>query len=509
VSLTVNRTNHRRRTSLLVAATLTLASAGCVVGPKYARPNPPTAPAFKEAELPAPASTATADLPPAQPGAGADWKQGTPSDAALKGPWWDDYRDPQLSDLEVQVDQANQSLKAAAANFQAARAQIQYNKANQAPTISIGPTIGTVRDSANQPYFNGSLANNGEGNFNLPIDLNYEVDLWGRIRRSITAAREDAQASAADLQNARLSLQAELAVDYFEVRAADAQLKLVHDTIEAYQQAYDLTNDRFTGGAAPQSDVAQARTQLDTAKVLATDLMVARAQYEHAIAVLIGKPPATFTLAPTPINLNAPQLPQVPGVLPSQLLERRPDIAASERRMASANEQIGIADAAFYPTLDIGAQGGFLGTSALNWFTWPSRFWAVGPTLSETIYDRGRRRAVSNTAIANYDQTVANYRQTTLTAFQQVEDNLAALRILATEAQQQHATTDSAEQSLDLFNIRYQGGVDTYLQVITWQTAALDNERNDIDIMRRRLEASVLLYKALGGGWTTAQLPKV
>jgi NodT family efflux transporter outer membrane factor (OMF) lipoprotein len=465
---------------------------GCMVGPNYSRPAAPLAPAFKEA-----------------PTAGDGWKTGTPSDTAMKGAWWEDFNDPQLSALEVQVDSANQSLKAAEANFRSARAQIGYNKSYLAPTIGVGPSIGTERFSANQPYFNRTLANNGDGDFNLPFDLNYEIDLWGRIRRGITAARESTQASAADLENARLSLHAELAVDYFEVRSDDAQLKLVNDTIVAYQRAYDLTNDRYEGGAAPQSDVAQARTQLDAARVLATDLNIARAQYEHAIAVLIGKPPAEFTLAALPINQNAPAMPQVPGMLPSELLERRPDIAAEERRMASANEQIGIARAAFYPTLSISAQGGFLGTSALNWFTWPSRFWAVGPSFNETLFDAGRRRAVSQTATANYDATVANYRQTTLAAFQQVEDSLAALRVLATEAEQQHETTASAEQSLDLFNTRYEGGVDTYLQVITWQTAALNNERNDIDIMRRRLETSVLLFKALGGGWTTAQLPKV
>jgi NodT family efflux transporter outer membrane factor (OMF) lipoprotein len=234
---------------------------------------------------------------------------------------------------------------------------------------------------------------------------------------------------------------------------------------------------------------------------------VTRAQYEHAIAILIGVPPAQFTLAPTPLNLSPPKMPDIPGTLPSQLLERRPDIAASERQMAAANEQIGIAQAAFYPTLSLSAVAGLQGTSALNWFSWPSRFWAVGPTFSETLFDAGRRRAVRTMASANYDATVAGYRQTTLTAFQQVEDNLAALRILEVEAQQQHQSTDSAEQSLDLSQTRYEGGADTYLQVITWQTAALSNERNDIDIMRRRMEASVVLIKALGGGWDTTQLP--
>jgi NodT family efflux transporter outer membrane factor (OMF) lipoprotein len=341
----------------------------------------------------------------------------------------------------------------------------------------------------------------------LPLELDYEIDLWGRIRRQVTAAREQAQESAADLANTRLSLHAELAIDYMEVRSADAQIKLLNDTVKAYKDAVNLTRDRYEGGVSPLSDLTQARTQLDSARVLETDISVMRAQYEHAIAILIGLPPAQFTLTPTPLNFDPPKMPEIPGTLPSQLLERRPDIAASERQMAAANEQIGIAQAAFYPTLSLSAVAGLQGTSALNWFSWPSRFWAVGPTFSETLFDAGRRRSVRTMASANYDATVANYRQTTLTAFQQVEDNLAALRILEVEAQQQHDSTDSAEQSLDLSQTRYEGGADTYLQVITWQTAALNNERNDIDIMRRRMEASVVLIKAVGGGWNTAQLP--
>ena len=296
-------------------------------------------------------------------------------------------------------------------------------------------------------------------------------------------------------------------MDYFGLRTEDAQTQLLQDTVKAYEQALQLTQDRFEGGAAPQSDVAQARTQLDQARVQLTDIEVQRTQYEHAIAVLIGKPPADLTLPPTPLNITAPVIPRIPGTVPAVLLERRPDIAGDERRMASANEQIGIAQAAFYPTLSLSAVAGLQGTSALNWFNWPSRFWAVGPTFSQTLFDAGRRRSVKNLTEAQYDGTVANYRQTVLTAFQQVEDNLAALRVLSNEAQQQHEATASAEQSLDLFETRYEGGVDTYLQVVTWQTAALFNQRNDLDIMQRRLDASVLLIKALGGGWDTTQLP--
>jgi NodT family efflux transporter outer membrane factor (OMF) lipoprotein len=323
----------------------------------------------------------------------------------------------------------------------------------------------------------------------------------------VSASREEAQASAADLQTANLSLHAELAVDYFELRSADVQKRLLDDTVKTYTDALTLTQNRFEGGAAPRSDVAQAKTQLDGARVADTDITVARAQFEHAIAILIGKPPAEFSLASVP--QTALQLPVIPVGLPTTLLERRPDIAAGERRVAEANDQIGIARAAFFPSLVLGATGGFTGTSITNWFTWPSRMWAVGPQLSQTIFDAGRRRAVSESAYANYDGTVASYRQTALTAFQEVEDNLAALRILEQEAQQQREATASAADSLQLFTNRYTGGVDNYLQVITAQTVLLTNQRNDIDLMRRRMDASVLLVKAVGGGWDTTQLPKL
>lgn len=467
---------------------------GCMVGPKYTKPPVPMAPGYKEA-------------PPTSFKADNGWKVSHPGDSQLKGNWWELFGDPQLDALEARVDGANQTLKMADANFRAARANVGYYRASEAPTIGVAPSISAVRDSANQPYLSKTIVNGGTGNFAVPLELNYEVDLWGRIHRQVTAAREQEQASAADVANTRLSLHAELAIDYMEVRSADAQIKLLFDTVKAYTDAVNLTRDRFEGGASPLSDLTQARTQLDSARVLETDISVTRAQYEHAIAILVGVPPAQFALAPTPLNLSPPKMPDIPGTLPSQLLERRPDIASSERQMAASNEQIGIAQAAYYPTLSLSALAGLQGTSALNWFSWPSRFWAVGPTFSETLFDAGRRRAVRTRASANYDAAVASYRQTTLTAFQQVEDNLAALRILETEAQQQHESTASAEQSLDLSQTRYEGGVDTYLQVITWQTAALSNERNDIDIMRRRMEASVVLIKALGGGWNTTQLP--
>jgi NodT family efflux transporter outer membrane factor (OMF) lipoprotein len=436
-----------------------------------------------------------------------EWKTATPSDGKIRGNWWEVFGDPQLNALEEQVTSANQDLKVAEARLREARAMIRFNRSSLFPTISTAPSVSNERLSANQPYFPSTKANNGTGDFSLPFDLSYEVDLWGRVRRTVNASREETQATAADLQTASLSLHAELALDYFELRSADAQKRLLDDTVTAYRDAVALTQNRFEGGAAPKSDLAQAQTQLDAAQVQDTDVTVARAQFEHAIATLTGQPPARFTLPPAPETKL--QIPAIPVGLPSGLLERRPDIAAGERRVAEANEQIGIARAAFFPTLVIGASAGFQGNTVTNWLNWPSRMWGVGPQLSETLFDAGRRRATSDAAKANYDVTVAAYRQTALTAFQEVEDNLATLHILGNEAEQQHRATASAQESLQLFTNRYQGGVDNYLQVITAQTIALTNARNDIDIQRRRMDASVLLVKAIGGGWNVSQLPKL
>jgi NodT family efflux transporter outer membrane factor (OMF) lipoprotein len=467
---------------------------GCMVGPKYVKPTVPMAPGFKEP-------------PPESFKESGGWKPAQPGDQSLRGKWWEIFDDPRLNALEEELTVSNQNLKVAESRFRQARSMVRFNRSAEFPTISTSPSIVNKRESANQPYFPASEVNNGTGAFTLPFDLSYEVDLWGRVRRTVSASREEAQASAADLQTANLSLHSELAVDYFELRSADAQKQLLDDTVKAYTYALQLTQNRFVGGAAPKSDVAQAQTQLDGARVQDTDVTVVRAQYEHAIATLIGKPPAEFSI---PFASQTPlQFPVIPVGLPASLLERRPDIAAGERRVAEANDQIGIARAAFYPSLILGASGGFTGTSIANWFNWPSRMWAVGPQMSQTIFDAGRRRAVSESATANYDGTVASYRQTTLTAFQEVEDNLAALRILETEAQQQQQTTASASESLQLFTNRYEGGVDNYLQVITAQTVLLTNQRNDIDIMRRRIDTSVLLVKAIGGGWDTTLLPRL
>ena len=473
---------------------VSLLFSGCMVGPKYVKPTAPTAPEFKE-------------RPPDSFKENGVWKPAHPSDQTLRGKWWEIFGDPQLNVLEEEVTVSNQDLKVAEARFRRARSMIRFNRSAEFPTISTSPSVVNERDSANEPYFPPSLADNGTGAFTLPFDLSYEVDLWGRVRRTVSASKEEAQASAADLQTANLSLHAELAVDYFELRTADAQKQLLDDTVEDYTDALRLTSNRFEVGAAPKSDVAQAQMQLNGTRVQDTDIAVKRAQYEHAIATLIGKPPAQFDIAPEPNT--ALKLPIIPVGLPASLLEHRPDIAAGERRVAEANDQIGIARAAFFPSLVLGATGGFEGTSIANWFSWPSRMWAVGPQMSQTIFDAGQRRAVSEGVTANYDGTVASYRQTTLIAFQEVEDNLAALRILEREAQQQREATASAEESLQLSTNRYEHGVDNYLQVITGQTVLLANQRNDLDILRRRMDASIRLVKAIGGGWEASQLPKL
>jgi NodT family efflux transporter outer membrane factor (OMF) lipoprotein len=474
---------------------------GCMVGPKYVKPSVPTAPAFKEAP------NANSDMNSDAYKENSNWHVAQPADATQRGEWWTIFGDAELNVLEPQIAENNQNLKAADARFREARALIRFNHASLYPTVGVAPSAGGTRESSNQPYFNVNTHNgSGVGVIELPVDLNYEIDVWGRVRRTVSAAREEAQASAGDRQTVMLSLQAELAVDYFEARSADAQEKLLNDTVKDFEEAWRITNNRFEGGVAPKSDVDQAETQLEAAKVQAHDITLQRALFEHAIAILLGKPPASFSLTNAPLDARPPAIP--PG-LPSELLERRPDIAAAERRVAEANDRIGIARAAFYPTISLSGTIGFEGSSFGNLFNPASFLWSIGPTLSQTVFDAGRRAAVSEQANASYDETVANYRQTTLTAFQQVEDNLVALRVLNQEATHQHQATKAAQSAEQIFNNRYVGGLDTYLQVVTAQTTALTNERNDIDIMRRQMDASVLLIKALGGGWNVTSLPKL
>ena len=475
----------------LLLVLLIVALESCTVGPKYARPSAPTPAAYKE-------------QPPASYQGADQWQPANPADQASRGKWWEIFGDAELNGLEVQIATSNQDLKVFEARFREARAAIRFNRAAQFPTISTSPSASYVKATDFPPDFPSKVVEVSQGDFELPIDLSYELDLWGRVRRAVAAAREEAQATAGDYESAKLSLEAELAMDYFELRSADAQKQLLDDTVKAYTDNVQLTTHRFKGGVAPRSDVAQAQTLLDTTRVQDTDVTVQRAQFEHAIAVLIGKPPAEFSLAAVPLKT---QPPVIPTGLPSELLQRRPDIAAAERRMAEANQQIGIAKAAYFPTVTLDATAGFAGTRGSNWFTWPAGYWALGPTIAETLFDAGRRRATSESARANYDGTVATYRQTSLTAFQEVEDNLAALRILENETQQQDQAIASSKDSLHIFTNRYKGGVDTYLQVITAETIELANERNAIDILRRRMDASVLLVKALGGAWDASKLP--
>src|SRR6267143_1377151 len=475
----------------VVALILVLLIAGCTVGPKYVRPAVPTTATYKEE---APASFKETD----------QWQPARPGDQTSRGSWWEIFGDPELNKLEEQIADSNQSLKVAEARFREARAAIRFNRASQFPTISTAPSASYVKNSDFSPNYPSRIQQASKGDFVLPFDLSYELDLWGRVRRSLAAAREEAQATAADYETAKLSLEAELGLDYFELRSADAQKQLLDNTVKAYADNLQLTAGRFKGGVAPKADVSQAQTQLDTTRVQDTDVTVQRAQFEHAIAILIGEPPAEFSLTTAPLNY---QPPSTPIGLPSELLQRRPDIAAAERRVAEANQQIGIARAAYFPSVTLGGTAGFSGSQGSNWFGWPSGFWAVGPALVQTLFDAGRRRATSESARANYDAAVATYRQTSLTALQEVEDNVAALRILENETQQQQQAVASSQESLQLFTNRYRGGVDTYLQVITAQTTELANERNAIDILRRRLDASVLLVKALGGGWNASNLP--
>jgi NodT family efflux transporter outer membrane factor (OMF) lipoprotein len=430
------------------------------------------------------------------------WQAARPNDSQLRGDWWELFADPQLNALEDQVPLANQTLKIAEANFRQARALIKINQSQLYPTVSVAPSITHNRISGNAP---SSLPGRQFGEFSLPIDVSWDIDFWGRIRRTIANAREQFQASGADLENVKLELQSELALDYFEARSLDSQKQLLDDTVVAYAKALQLTQNRYDGGVASKAEVAQAQTQLDQTQAQDIDVGTGRAQFEHAIAVLIGKTPEEVKVPPMPLKQTPPG---IPVGLPSQLLERRPDIAASERRVAAANEQIGIAKAAFWPDLVISATGGLQAGSIVNWFAWPSRFWAVGPQLTQTIFDAGRRRSQVESAQAGYDATIANYRQTALTAFQEVEDELSTLRILEQESEKQHEASLAAENSLQLSLNRYKGGLVTYLEVITAQSIALTNERTEVDLLRRRMDASVGLVKALGGGWDVSKLPQ-
>jgi len=460
-----------------------LISSGCrVVGPDYKLPPAPVPEAFKE-------------KPP------DGWKEAQPSDTALKGKWWEIYNDPELNALEEQVNISNQNVLAAEAQYRAARATVQIARSALFPLVTTGPVAGASQGGVNLSPSAGVFSS-----FQIPFDVSYQVDLWGSIRRNIRANAETAQATEAQLENARLTYQADLAQDYFQLRGTDGDIVLLESTVESYTGFLKLTQARHDSGIASGADVAQAETQLDSAKEQMIDFGVARAQYEHAIAILIGKPPAELSLEKRTLKGEPPQ---VPVAMPSTLLERRPDIAMSERQMASLNEQVGIADAAFYPSLTLSAGAGLASSSFVNLFTWAGRFWTAGATASQTLYDAGKRRAQVNVAKANFDAGMANYRETVLTAFQQVEDQLAALRILERETGATIETVAAAQLALDITTAQYKAGTATYLQVETQQTALFSEQEALVNLLTRRMVSSVLLVEALGGGWDAAQLPVI
>lgn len=485
--------------ALCMLVWLLVLTSGCTVGPDYVRPPAAVPPAYKEVD---------------------GWKTAQPRDDVIRGAWWQIFEDPYLSELEEQVNISNQTLAVAEAQFREARALVQVARAGYYPTAAIGTSYflrsGTVQGGfqttgalpiTNQSGRQGSTSSTSGSTISeyiLSGSVSWEPDLWGRVRRTVEASRASAQASAADLQSTRLLVQAELAQNYFQLRALDMQRQILDTSVAAYRKFLQLTENRYAAGVASKADVLQADTQLKTTVAQAIDLVVQRAQLEHAIAVLAGKPASVFSIPIAPIRLVPPP---IPFGLPSELLERRPDIAAAERRVAAANAQIGVAVAAYYPNITLSPSGGFVGTSLTNWLTWPSRFWSVGGTISEIVFDGWLRRAQTTQARAAYEATVASYRQAVLTGFQEVEDNLAALRILEEEASAQWEAVLAARQTVAITTNQYRVGTLSQLNVIVAQTTALNNERTAVDILYRRMAAGVLLIKALGGGW--AQLEQL
>jgi NodT family efflux transporter outer membrane factor (OMF) lipoprotein len=456
---------------------------GCSVGPKYKMPTAPTPAAYKEM---------------------GDWKTAQPNDHNFGGNWWEIFKDPQLNALEDQINVSNQNLKAALAQYQQSRATLRFYRADYYPSITTSPSAYREKYSFNRaphsPVFNGVTFSE----LTVPFDLSYQTNAFGRVSKNVEMYREQAQASAGDLAVVNLTMHATLAIDYFAARALDAEEKLLSDSVIQYEKALQLNEDRYNGGLASEVEVEQARTILETTRAQAVDVGVARAQYEHAIAVLVGKPPAEVTIPPLPLTTPPPPL---PVGIPSELLERRPDIAAAERRVAASNAQVGLAKLAYYPVINFGAEGGFNSGYISNLIQGPSIIWSAGPSAMMTLFDVGRRRAFNDEAKSGYDYSVAFYRETVLTAFQQVEDNLAALRILEQEAGVQARAVEAAQRSLDLSNTRYEGGVTSYLEVIVAQNAALSDEVTAVNILGRRMASAVQLIQALGGGWDRASIP--
>ncbi|NUT60583.1 efflux transporter outer membrane subunit [Herbaspirillum sp. C9C3] len=471
---------------LLAVLAASLALAACSVGPDYVRPQMDTGPAvFKE---------------------GQHWKPAQPRDLMADGKWWEMFGDPQLNALADQVDISNQNLALAEANFRSAVALVQSSRSAYAPTLSASAGASRGRSgsagssSATSSGMSTSSSSSGSvrNAYTFSLTASWEADIWGKVRRDVESSQASAQASAADLAAARLSAQAQLAQNYLQLRVLDAQQQLLEDTVQAYQRSLQVTQNQYAAGLVAKSDVIQAQTQLKSAQASALDNGVTRAQVEHAIALLVGKTPAQFSLPRAPLTAVAPPVPQ--GV-PSMLLERRPDVAAAERRVASANAKIGVAKAAYFPSLTLSVSGGYQSSTFADWFTLPGRVWSLGPQLAQTIFDGGARAAATDQAIATYDGTVATYKQTVLTAFQEVEDNLAALRILEQEAAVQGEALQAARQAVTLVTNQYKAGTVSYVNVITAQATALSAELTSLSILNRRMAASVLLAKALGGGW--------
>ncbi|HEX4479915.1 MAG TPA: efflux transporter outer membrane subunit [Rudaea sp.] len=485
----------------------------CAVGPDYKRPSTDVPDKYKE-----------------NAGWHEDWAQAQPADALKRGAWWEIFSDAKLDELEAQVDGANQSLAQAEAQYRQAAALVSQARSAFWPTLGVSASAtrsGRYGNSGNIIGNGGTVVTDPTGTgtgtgtttttttpttsgaristvYSLPLQASWEPDLWGKVRRSVEQQAGNAQASEATLESTRLSLHAELATDYFQLRILDEQKRLLDDTVDAYRKSLQLTQNQYNVGVAARADVVQADTQLKTAQVQAIDLGVQRTQLEHAIALLIGKTPAEFSLEPTKFEIKPPAIPV--GV-PSQLLQRRPDVAVAERQAMSANAQIGVAEAAWFPTLNLQAEGGYQSSSFSKWLTAPSRFWSIGPQLAETLFDGGLRHAQSAQARAAYDAAAANYREVSLAAFQNVEDQLSALRILEAESAAQDDAVAAAELALKIALNQYRAGTVSYINVVTAQTSAFSNERNSISILGNRLNYSVGLVKAIGGGWDETQLP--
>lgn len=464
---------------------LPLIIAACTVGPNYIRPKVETPASYKELK---------------------GWKEAEPHDMVPRGAWWSIYKDSQLDGLEKQVNISNQNLKAAIAQYCEALDLVQEAKSAYYPTLTAGPTASRSRTSANfSPAAGAPGISTTSTDLVFSGTLSWELDLWGKVRREVESSKASAQASAADLEGVRLSAQAQLAQDYFQLRTLDSEKVILGDTVKAYLKNLKLIRNRYAFGVDAQAAIQTAQTELETTKAELIAIGVQRAQMEHAIAVLMGKAPSDLSIPPSPL---AGPPPAVPAGVPSQLLERRPDIAAAERDAKAANAQIGVAIAAFYPTLTLSATGGFEASSLAKWFAWPSRFWTLGPaSLQQTLFEGGLRQAQTAYARSTYDANVATYRQTVLAAFQQVEDELAALRIYEQQSLAQARAVNASIRNLDITVNQYKWGTASELDIVTSQTILLSNQLTAAEILGNRMSASVLLVEALGGGWTTADLP--